>query len=80
MEPPDGDESFNPYSVVHLVFHHLAAHGLHPTLGAAGDPGVPAAQLLRALGVRPSADGDRQAVEGVHQHLADLRAVFFEDP
>ena len=80
MEAPDGDETFNPYSVVHLVFHHLAARGLHPTLGASGDPGVPAAELLRALGVRPSADGDRQTAEGVQRHLADLRAAFFEEP
>ena len=32
-------ESFNPWSVVNVVFHHLAAQGLHPTLGGA-DPGA----------------------------------------
>ncbi|SEG92089.1 hypothetical protein SAMN05444920_107447 [Nonomuraea solani] len=31
MEPHD--ETFNPWSVVNLVFHHLAGQGLHPVLG-----------------------------------------------
>ena len=26
-------ETFNPWTVVNLVFHHLADHGLHPVLG-----------------------------------------------
>jgi len=26
-------DTFNPWSVVNLVFHHLADQGLHPTLG-----------------------------------------------
>ena len=73
-------ESFNPYSVVNLVFHHLAASGLHPTLGAAGDPARPAADLLRALGIQPSADGDRRTMEGVHRQLAELREAFFDEP
>jgi hypothetical protein len=46
-------ETFNPWSIVNLVFHHLASQGLHPVLGEAGDPGAPAADLLRALGIRP---------------------------
>ena len=41
-------ETYNPWSVVNLVFHHLADQGLHPTLGESGDPGEPAAALLRA--------------------------------
>jgi chaperonin GroEL len=45
-----GTETYNPCSVVNLVFHHLAGQGLHPVLGDAGDPGGPAADLLRALG------------------------------
>ena len=32
-------ETFNPWSIVNLVFHHLAEEGLHPVLGEAGDPG-----------------------------------------
>ena len=44
-------ETYNPWSIVNLVFHHLAREGLHPVLGEAGDPGAPAADLLRALGI-----------------------------
>ena len=40
------DETYNPWSIVNLVFHHLADEGLHPILGTAGDPGGPAAELL----------------------------------
>jgi hypothetical protein len=70
-------ETFNPWSVVNLVFGHLAAQGLHPTLGEAGDPGPPAAQLLRALGIEPAAEGSRQLAQDVRQQLADLRAAAF---
>ena len=52
-------ETYNPWSVVHLVFSHLANEGLHPILGESGDPGVPAAELLRALGIVPDAEGNR---------------------
>jgi hypothetical protein len=79
MEPqvPFGDETFNPWSVVNLVFHHLAAEGLHPTLGGNGDPGEPAALLLRALGITPAAEGDRQRSENVRAHLETLREAVF---
>jgi hypothetical protein len=70
------EETFNPWSIVNLVFHHLAEEGLHPVLGDAGDPGQPAAELLRALGIRPAAEGNRQASEQVKQQLAELRAAF----
>ena len=70
------EETFNPWSIVNLVFHHLASEGLHPVLGEAGDPGAPAADLLRALGIRPAAEGNRQASERVKQQLAELRAAF----
>ena len=52
-----GDETFNPWSVVNLVFEHLAAQGLHPVLGETGDPGKPAADLLRALGIELGSRG-----------------------
>ena len=46
-------ESYNPWSVVNLVFTHLADQGLHPILGDSGDPGAPASALLLALGIEP---------------------------
>jgi hypothetical protein len=70
------EETFNPWSIVNLVFHHLASEGLHPVLGETGDPGPPAAELLRALGIRPAAEGNRHASEKVKQDLAELRAAF----
>jgi hypothetical protein len=73
------DETYNPWTVVNLVFHHLADQGLHPVLGEAGDPGPPAAALLQALGIRPTAEGDRRLAQSVAQRLADLRAAAFED-
>ena len=71
-----GRETFNPWSIVNLVFHHLASSGLHPVLGG-DDPGGPAADLLRALGIEPAAEGDRQVSENVKQQLAELRAAVF---
>ncbi|MGH3550219.1 MAG: hypothetical protein ACRDQU_19320 [Pseudonocardiaceae bacterium] len=68
-------ETFNPWSIVNLVFHHLAEHGLHPVLGVTGDPGEPAAQLLRAFGIEPAAEGNRQVSQDVRQHLAEIRAA-----
>jgi hypothetical protein len=76
MEPVP--ETFNPWTVVNVVFHHLAAQGLHPVLGGA-DPGAPAADLLRAFGIEPAPEGDRQARENVKNHLAEIRAAFFPD-
>ena len=69
-------ETFNPWSIVNLVFHHLAAEGLHPVLGEAGDPGAPAAELLRALGITPAAEGNRQASEQTKADLERIRAMF----
>jgi hypothetical protein len=71
------DETFSPWSVVNLVFHHLAEQGLHPILGSAGDPGAPAAELLRTLGITPAAAGSRQVFRDVAQELADIRAAVF---
>jgi hypothetical protein len=77
MDPPD--ETYNPWTVVNVIFHHLAEQGLHPTLGGA-DPGAPAAELLRALGIGPAAEGDRRTGENVRRHLAEIRAVLLDEP
>ena len=56
-------QTFNPWSVVNLVFHHLAEQGLHPVLGESGDPG------------RPAADADiRPGQAGASIDLAFVRA------
>jgi hypothetical protein len=79
LDRPDQSqtETFNPWSVVNLVFHHLAEQGLHPQLGNTGDPGAPAAELLRALGIEPALEGNRQDSLTVKNHLAEIRAAFF---
>jgi len=68
-------ETYNPWSVVNLVFNKLAKDGLHPVLGSTGDPAPAAAELLRALGITPAAEGNRQVVRDVHEHLAVLRTT-----
>jgi hypothetical protein len=78
METPAENETYNPWSIVNLVFRHLADEGLHPVLGEAGDPGAPAAQLLRAFGITPAAEGNRQASARTRDELAQLRAAFEE--
>jgi hypothetical protein len=70
-------ETFNPWSVVNLVFHHLADQGLHPVLGESGDPGAPAAELLRALGIEPAAEGNPRQSRDIQDQLAELRDIFF---
>jgi hypothetical protein len=72
-------ETFNPWSIVNLVFHHLAEQGLHPVLGESGDPGAPAAELLRSLGIQPAAEGNLQISRDVRQHLAEIRSAVFGD-
>ncbi len=73
------EETYNPWSIVNLVFRHLAAEGLHPVLGESGDPGQPAAALLKALGITPAAEGNRQVNARVHDELARLRQAFEAD-
>jgi hypothetical protein len=73
-------ETYNPWSVVNLVFHHLADQGLHPTLGESGDPGEPAAALLRALGIEPAAEGNRQVMAAVRAHLDQIRTAVLGEP
>jgi len=72
-------ETYNPWTVVNLVFTHLADQGLHPVLGESGDPGPPARALLEALGIRPAAEGNREVMREVRAHLQQLRAAVFED-
>ncbi len=81
MDRPDepARETFNPWSIVNLVFHHLAEQGLHPVLGEAGDPGAPAAELLRSLGIQPAAEGNLQISRDVRQQLAEIRSAVFGD-
>ena len=74
------EETYNPWTIVNLVFHHLAEQGLHPEFGSGGHPGEPAAELLRALGIRPVAEGDNRVHEDIHRQLADLRAAMFDEP
>ena len=76
----EGPETFNPWSIVHLVFEHLSDQGLHPTLGEGGDPAVHAAGLLRALAIEPAAEGNREVVRAVRAHLAEIRDVMFDEP
>ena len=72
-------ETYNPWSVVNLVFTHLTEQGLHPVLGEPGDPGPPARALLAALGIEPAAEGNRAVMRDVRAHLAEIRAVMFND-
>ena len=74
-------ETYNPWSIVNLVFRHLADEGLRPVLGEAGDPSVPAAALLSALGITPSTDSNKNVSRRVSDELARLREAFeAEDP
>ena len=70
------EETYNPWSIVNLVFRHLADEGLHPVLGEFGDPGPPAAELLAALGIAPAAEGNRQVTARISYELARLRQAF----
>ena len=81
MDDPDVPEAetYNPWSIVNLVFHHLADAGLHPTLGDAGDPSAPAAALLLALGIDPAPEGNRQVSLNVREQLAQIRTAVFGD-
>jgi hypothetical protein len=70
-------ETFNPWTVVNLVFHHLAEQGLHPVLGEAGDPAEPATALLRALGIEPGRNDETVTSSRVQDELAAIRERMF---
>jgi hypothetical protein len=70
-------ERYNPWTIVNLVFQHLADEGLHPIFGDSGNPGEPAAALLVAMGVEPVAEGSRKAREQTRAQLDELRAAAF---
>lgn len=71
------DETYNPWSVVNLVFEHLAAQGLRPILGTGGDPGAAGAELLRTLGITPTAPSSPWNSAQLSDHLAEIRAAIF---
>ena len=73
------DETYNPWTIVNAVFRELADAGLHPVLGAAGDPSEAAAALLVALGIRPSTRGDVRPLQDAKAELAELRQAMFGD-
>lgn len=77
-ESPD-QEVLNPWTVVHVVFEYLVDQGLHPTFGDGGDPSVPAAALLQALGIHPVTKPDMRMPDDVREELAALRHVMFDD-
>ncbi|HCA86334.1 MAG TPA: hypothetical protein DEQ61_13025 [Streptomyces sp.] len=70
-------ETFNPWTVVNLVFNHLAEHGLHPVLGEAGDPAEPATALLRSFGIEPGRNDETVASPSVQDELALIRERMF---
>lgn len=74
------EETYSPWTVVNVVFDYLAERGLHPTLGESGDPGEPAAALLRALGITPTVQADSRSAESVRSELAELRATLMDEP
>src|SRR5262245_9312616 len=78
-ETSNRGETFNPWSVVNVVFDHLVANGLHPVLGEAGDPSRPATDLLRALGVEPGPEQPPHTRPEVSQQLAELRVALLGD-
>jgi hypothetical protein len=70
-------ETYNPWTIVHAVFEHLAAAGLHPVLGSTGNPSEPAAELLRAFGIDPDIQGDERIAVAKQERLAELRQAMF---
>lgn len=72
-------ETYNPWTVVNLVFHHLAVEGLHPVLGGHRNPEAAAAALLTALGIEPGGDSEGPAAAPIQATLAQMRKQMFPD-
>ena len=75
--PAAEPETFNPWTVVNIVFTHLAEAGLHPVLGEGGDPAVPATALLRAFGIEPGRNDETVASATVQDELSLIRERMF---
>ncbi|MGB5795413.1 MAG: hypothetical protein WBH51_06435 [Mycolicibacter algericus] len=71
--------AYNPWTIVNLVFKHLAEQGLGPVIGQQ-DPSKPAGELLSALGIVSSPMPDARSVQRRDEELAALRARFLPDP
>jgi hypothetical protein len=78
--PEPADETYSPWTVVNVVFTHLAEHGMHPVLGGSGPPAEPAAELLCRLGITPMKGGDSRTTQRVRDELAQMRASLPERP
>ncbi|MEB3068565.1 hypothetical protein [[Mycobacterium] vasticus] len=71
--------AYNPWTVVNLVFTHLAEHGLVPVIGRQ-DPSKPAGELLSALGIVPSPIPDAHSTRRRDEELAALRERMLPEP
>ncbi len=71
-------ETYNPWTIVNLVFTHLAEQGLQPVLGEI-DPVQPAGGLLSALGIVPSTLPGAQVLQRRDAELAEIRAIMLPD-
>lgn len=77
-DPGPKAETYNPWTVVDLVFKHLTDQGFQPVLGH-DNPATAAAALLQALGIAPSAAPDARAIRRRDDELAALRAKFLPE-
>lgn len=70
---------YNPWTIVNLVFAHLAEQGLRPVIGEQ-DPSKPAGELLRAMGFVASPIPDARSTQRRDEELAALRAQLLPEP
>lgn len=71
--------AYNPWTIVNLVFRHLADEGMGPVIGQQ-DPSIPAGELLSALGIVSSPIPDARSTRRRDEELAALRARYLPDP
>lgn len=81
MNMPADSEPFvyNPWTIVNLVFAHLAEQGLTPVIGQE-DPSKPAGELLSVMGLVPSAIPDARSMQRRDEELAALRTKHLPEP